>query len=83
MSRFESYLSKVGQNLKSARMKIGITQSEIADQSGIEYRYYQRMEAGKVNMTLQSLFRLAQILGTKIHILTNESPPSNNTRHSK
>ncbi|MFW7382323.1 MAG: helix-turn-helix domain-containing protein [Oligoflexus sp.] len=49
-------------NLKKYREARGFTQEDMMDY-GFERRYYQRLEAGEVNPTLHTLFRLAESLG--------------------
>lgn len=50
----------------------GLTQQEVAAQ-GITYRYYQQLERGVSNPSLQMLFDLAQILGVRVSDLVNVS----------
>jgi transcriptional regulator with XRE-family HTH domain len=48
---------RVGQNLKKARWLAGLTQEQV---EGITLRYYQDLERGKRNPTLELLFMLAK-----------------------
>ena len=50
--------------LKALRVARGLTQEEFAEQSGISYKYYQAVEAGrKVDLRLSTLDRLAKAHG--------------------
>lgn len=55
----------VANNIKEARGNAGLTQEAVAEKSGIHYKYYQRIETGTVNLTLDSLEKLAKALGVK------------------
>jgi len=40
----------VGNRLRTRRVALGLRQQDMEDR-GINYKYYQRVEAGKVNLT--------------------------------
>ncbi|MBX7149417.1 helix-turn-helix domain-containing protein [bacterium] len=56
---------QVAQNIKKARTKRGLTQEAAAELSGFHYKYYQRIESGLVNLTLDSLGKLATAFKVK------------------
>ncbi len=53
----------VGKRIKEARQKIGLTQEELAEKAGVDYKYLQRME-GKAppNLKLETIEKLAKAL---------------------
>ncbi len=55
-------------------MARGWTQEVAAERLGIDVRELQRIEAGRVNLTLHSLLRLARALGTSVRDLFD--PPA-------
>ncbi len=63
---------EVGRNLRDARKKAGLRQKEVVAVSGVAYRHYQNIEAGRVNVTLETLCRLAEAFGTSVSELTRE-----------
>jgi transcriptional regulator with XRE-family HTH domain len=67
--RFSQYLRQVGRNIKAARAKNGMKQMDVSLQSGLSYRHYQSIEAGKVNVTLETLFRLAKLYKVEVQEL--------------
>ncbi len=69
---FQNYLRSVGQNIKAARAKSGLKQIQVQDSSGITYRHYQSIEAGRVNVTLETLYRLAFLFKVKIEDLVKD-----------
>jgi DNA-binding XRE family transcriptional regulator len=65
MSRFHDFLKRVGENVKNLRQRLGWTQVKTSDKAGIPERRYQEIEAGRANMTLRSIFRLAHVFKKK------------------
>jgi len=55
-------LARTGKRIKAARVARGITQEDAAHRSGIDYKRWQRIEAGKAYVTLLMLGRLAGVL---------------------
>jgi transcriptional regulator with XRE-family HTH domain len=53
---------KVAGNIKKIRTQKGYTQERLAELSGFHYKYYQKIESGMVNLTIDSLERLAKTL---------------------
>ena len=43
-----------GSILKHARTKLGLTQQQVADRAGIQWRQYHRFESGERNLTSSS-----------------------------
>ena len=50
-------MTKFAGNLKKLRKSKGVTQEQMRDY-GFNYRYYQKMEAGQVNIRLDVIVRL-------------------------
>jgi transcriptional regulator with XRE-family HTH domain len=70
--KFDAYLRQLGKNIKAARTRRGMKQMDIHEGSGVTYRHYQNIEAGRVNVTIETLFRLAAILGVRIEELVRD-----------
>jgi transcriptional regulator with XRE-family HTH domain len=51
----------IGDQLRQLRQKRGLTQSEMQD-LGISHKYYQRIEAGKANVTIRTLAGIIKAL---------------------
>jgi transcriptional regulator with XRE-family HTH domain len=64
----------LGRRVREARTGRGWTQEVAAERLGIDVRELQRIEAGRVNLTLHTLLRLARALGTPIRALFD--PPA-------
>ena len=61
----ERLLKLVGKRAKELRLKTGLTQEDMMSH-GFERRYYQRIEAGEVNLSLKSLNKLAKVFGIPV-----------------
>jgi transcriptional regulator with XRE-family HTH domain len=57
-------LAHVGDNLRRLRKAAGMSQAALADASGISRRMIVGLEGGEANISLSSLDRLAEALGT-------------------
>lgn len=53
----------MGRAIASARRTAGLTQEELAAETGIDYKRLQKIEAGSVNVTVRTLDRIASVLG--------------------
>ena len=49
-------LRKIGANIKAERLKQKLTQSELAERTGISLRHIQNIENGKAAATMGSLY---------------------------
>ena len=53
---------EVGRRVREARVAADLSQEEAAAKAGIDYKRYQRIELGAVNVTLRTVARLAAAL---------------------
>lgn len=56
----------VGKSVRSLRTAKGLTQEFVAHQSGLAESYVSEIEAGKVNATLETLNKIAEVLGVEV-----------------
>lgn len=61
-------LQTVASRLRELRLTQGLTQWALAER-GVSYKYYQRIEAGRANVTLRTLDRVARALGVSFEEL--------------
>ena len=59
-------LIDVGSRIKSLRKKKGLTQTELAVLCGFDRTYLSRIEKGKQNLTLETLFLICEKLSISI-----------------
>ena len=58
--------TKLGQNLKEARLKFNLTQKQVADKAEVHVNWYARLERGEENASLETLKKLAKIFKVKV-----------------
>jgi transcriptional regulator with XRE-family HTH domain len=54
----------VGGNVRTIRQAKGMTQEQLAEQSGFSQQYISDLERGRRNPTVVTLYELAQALGS-------------------
>ncbi len=57
---------KVGERIRDFRQGQSMSQSSLADECDFERSNMSRIEAGRTNLTLRSLFRISRALGVKL-----------------
>lgn len=63
-----------GASLRAARVNAGLTQSDLAEVTGVEQKYISRIENGAVNMTLDTMAVLAKALGLDVKVFLAQPP---------
>jgi len=58
----EQALKLIGVQLRLFRVKRGLTQWEM-EEAQVSYKYYQRIETGRANITIRTLVRVMRALG--------------------
>lgn len=56
---------QLGNNIKKARIKRGLTQSQVAEKAEIHVNYYARIERGEENPSIEVLQNIAKALNAK------------------
>jgi DNA-binding XRE family transcriptional regulator len=64
-----------GANLKSARLKLGLTQVQLADAAGLLQQYVSLVESGKQNVTLTTAETLAKGVDRDVRTLLARPRP--------
>lgn len=62
---------RVGRRVRALRKARGLGEAEIEARL-FNFKYFQRIEAGQVNLTLRTLERLAEILETDVRALLTD-----------
>jgi transcriptional regulator with XRE-family HTH domain len=65
----------LGAALKASRVRQQLTQEELAERSGLSYKFIGEIERGRGNPTVETLARLAEALGVGIATLFVETGP--------
>lgn len=58
MMEMEQFLKEFGRTLKQTRKQMGLSQVTAAQNMHIDYRHYQNIEGGKINLRLDTLMKL-------------------------
>lgn len=72
MMEMEQFLKEFGRTLKTTRKQMGLSQVTAAQNMRIDYRHYQNIEGGKINLRLDTLMKLV-----KFYSLDKVSRPFN------
>ena len=56
-------IHNIGRRVAEERIRLQLTQAAFAERVGVSLKYLQRVEAGRENLTVSSLVRLANLLG--------------------
>jgi len=58
--------NRFGNQLRRLRIEADLTQDELAKKAEMDRGYYQHIEAGRKNVTLETVERLAKALGVSL-----------------
>jgi transcriptional regulator with XRE-family HTH domain len=58
----DELLVRYGESLRAARLRSGLTQMDVADRTGLQQSYIAKIEAGKKNITIQTMKILADVV---------------------
>lgn len=59
------FQKQLGENIKKIRLKLGMTQAQVAKKAGIHVNYMARIERGEENPTTEVLEAIVKALGVK------------------
>lgn len=60
-----SYFKSIGTKIRESRIKLNMSQKELARSSGIRQPDISKIEEGKQNITLETLIKICKIIGLK------------------
>ena len=58
-------MGNLGENLRAARAKLGLTQEQVAERSGVQAGEVSRIESGKRDPQLSTILKLAKAVEVK------------------
>lgn len=70
----EAYLSQIGERVRNARARRGMTRKILARDSGVSERYLAQLESGQGNVSILLLRQIARAMGLPLADLTREGP---------
>ena len=73
-----------GENLRRARLKCGLTQTEVGDRCGMGVQYVSKVELGQKNLTLRTMQKLAEVVDHDVTKMLKRvaprTPPASRTK---
>jgi transcriptional regulator with XRE-family HTH domain len=73
-ANFSEDLKKIGMRIKARRKFLRLTQPVVSKRAEISFRYYQSIEAGKINFTISTIMKIAEVLQLPASQLISEPP---------
>lgn len=70
-----AFLARVGDRVRAARGRLGLTRRELADRSGVSQRFLAQLEAGQGNISIARLLQVAHALDFGIEWLVAADDP--------
>jgi XRE family transcriptional regulator, aerobic/anaerobic benzoate catabolism transcriptional regulator len=74
-ARINDLLGSVGERVRSARARMGLSRRVLAERSGVSQRYLAQLESGQGNISIGLLLRVADALNFRIDWLVAEEDP--------
>jgi XRE family aerobic/anaerobic benzoate catabolism transcriptional regulator len=74
-AKIERLLASVGERVRSARARMGLSRRLLAEKSGVSQRYLAQLETGQGNISIGLLLRVADALNFRIEWLVAEEDP--------
>lgn len=74
-ARIGDLLASVGERVRSARARMGLSRRVLAERSGVSQRYLAQLESGQGNISIGLLLRVADALDFRIEWLVAEEDP--------
>lgn len=71
-----SIKSVIGNQIRQARLKMGISQMDLAMDLGLDQNYISKVETGRVNISVESLYKICYYLECYIGIIEKEEKPA-------
>jgi len=69
-----TFLLKIGETIRKRRELLGLLQPQLSEISGVSRRTIQLIENGKANPSLETLLKIAEVLGMEFHLEIKDSP---------
>jgi len=69
------FLALVGERVRQARGRIGMTRRVLSEKSGVSQRYLAQLETGQGNISIALLLKVAEALGFQVEWLVSQEDP--------
>ena len=68
-AEYNSWLKRLGKTVAAIRKDSKLTQSQMAEKTGFDMKYYQDIEYGRRPITTRTLYQLCNGIDIKVHEL--------------
>ena len=72
MTNMKNRLKNLGINIKSERLRKGVSQEELAEKCDISRNSISLIETGKINPTIIRIIDIAEVLGVNVETLVKD-----------
>ncbi len=62
----DTFTKTFGRKIKAARRATGLSQVKAANELRVDYRHFQNIEGGKINMRLDMFLKLSEFFGIPV-----------------
>ena len=76
LTMIKNYLKQIGGRIKELRKQQGLTQEDLADKAGLNPNYLGRIERGEINVTIETLSKIAVSLSKSLALLLPAELPT-------
>ena len=73
--RIAAFIATVGERVRLARQRKGLSRRVLSDRSGVSQRYLAQLESGAGNISIALLYRVARALDCRVEWLVGEDDP--------
>jgi len=73
--QYNAWLKRLGKTIAAIRKENKLTQSQMAERTGFDMKYYQDIEYGRRPITTRTLYQLCDGIGIEMHDLIAKSNP--------
>lgn len=64
-----THRARIGQRIRDIRVRLSMTQQELAEATGIQQCHIARIEAGRYSVGLDTLQRIADVFGMNVDFI--------------
>ena len=69
MSDIANIFEKIGVEIRTRRKRLGMTQLDVAEMTGLQRQTISRVEAGNSSVTIASVERIARVVGLDLIVI--------------
>ena len=72
MAKKGNILNTIGDNIRKNRLLLNISQDQLAFEAGLSREFINKVEAGKYNISIVKLEKIAEVLNIELAVLFNK-----------